>query len=87
MLNNKGRICGRCTALCPWNRPDVSPEHYAGWDGDMAKIVAEVNARARQWEQQDYVRPTEKTDKWWFDLEPRDGRLIIPHTSERQDPI
>ena len=86
VLNNKGRICGRCTALCPWNRPDVSPEHYAGWDGNMNTLRAEVDAHAEQLRRQSCKRPTEQTNKWWFDLEMQaDGRLAIPNSSERED--
>ncbi|MGA3126238.1 MAG: 4Fe-4S dicluster domain-containing protein [Candidatus Korobacteraceae bacterium] len=84
MLNSRGKICGRCTAMCPWNRPDVSPEHYADWDGNMDKILDEVNLRAQQLKEHNYSRATEKTDKWWFDLDlAADGSLIIPLTSER----
>jgi ferredoxin len=83
MLNKKGNMCGRCAKVCPWNRPDVSPDHYKNWDGDMLKIIDEVNQQAKRMKEQNYVHESENTHKWWLDLELINGRLEIPSSSKQ----
>lgn len=81
MFNKVGSVCGRCTKVCPWNRPDSEPHHFASWDGDPAYLYQSVNARAKRLYRDGFVDPTEMTNKWWFDLEEVNGRIVIPKSS------
>lgn len=83
-LNSKGAFCGRCNKVCPWNRPDTDPKHYAGWQGDMASIVREVDERACYLREHGFEDPRERGGKWWFDLEDIGGELVIPASSRAE---
>ncbi|MDW7740581.1 MAG: reductive dehalogenase domain-containing protein [Bacillota bacterium] len=80
-LNKKGSVCGKCTRLCPWNRPDSQPHHFTSWDGDINEFYKSINKRADLLRKNNYIDPSEYTQKWWFDLEYIDGELVIPKTS------
>ncbi len=77
-----GSGCSRCANFCPWNRPDVGPEFYKDWDGDVEKLYESVRARAAYLRERNFVTEEHETRRWWFDLaENEDGELIIPpHT-------
>ncbi len=81
MFNTKGGVCGRCARICPWNRPDTEPADFRAWDGDIKKIIADVDARAAYLRKRNFRDEREDTKKWWFDLEEVDGRLFIPKTT------
>ncbi|MDW7730660.1 MAG: reductive dehalogenase [Bacillota bacterium] len=81
ILNKKGSVCGRCTKVCPWNRPGTEPHTYTDWDGNLNRLYDEVDKQASLIRSRNYVDPSEKTDKWWFDLEEIDGKLVIPSSS------
>lgn len=66
ILNREGWVCGRCTKVCPWNRPEIEPHHFAGWDGDMQKIYDDVNRQAERIKNNNYKESAELTGKWWF---------------------
>jgi ferredoxin len=80
-LNKVGSVCGHCTRICPWNRPNSDPSDFKGWDGDIRKLIADVDARAAYLRQHRFRDEREDTHKWWFDLEEVDGRLIIPKST------
>lgn len=65
-LNN--RVCGRCSKLCPWSNPDISPEAYADWDGTNEWLHERARQRTKQIIENGWKDPQEETDKWWFDL-------------------
>lgn len=74
--------CGRCTNICPWNRPDSTPEDFKDWDGSIEALHKSVDARAKYLREHNFESETSQTDKWWFDLMLEDGRYAIPKTAE-----
>ena len=78
VVNKNGSVCGLCTRICPWNRPNSMPEDFKGWDGDLKKLFSDVDARAKWLQKHNFRDEREFTGKWWFDLEEIDGRITIP---------
>jgi ferredoxin len=86
ILNQEGGgVCGRCTKVCPWHRPNSEPQDFANWDSDIATLHRGVNEQRKHLLENNFVDPKECTDKWWFELEEVNGRLIVPtgRNSER----
>ena len=80
--NREGSVCGRCTKVCPWHRPDTEPRHFENWDGSLETLYNSVNAQRERLVADNYVDPLEKTHKWWFDLDQElDGNLFVPTKS------
>ena len=76
-------VCGRCANFCPWTRPDVGPEFYKDWDGDVEKLYESVRARAAYLRENNFNTDSYKTKRWWFDLiENEDGELVVPGGSK-----
>lgn len=84
ILNKEGCICGRCTKVCPWHRPNTEPHDFADWDGDIAELYKGVNEQRKRLINNNYVDQTELTDKWWFELDEVDGRLIVPTAKNKE---
>jgi len=82
-LNKYGNICGRCTKICPWNRPDSTPQDFADWDGSLDPLYQSVENQVAKLEKNNFVHETETTRKWWFDLEEIDNKYVIPETTKR----
>jgi epoxyqueuosine reductase len=78
ILNKEGTVCGRCTKVCPWNRPDMGPRDFADWDGDLGWLHKTVDQQRERNLANDFVDPRERTEKWWFRLEDRDGEVVTP---------
>ena len=79
VLNQEGCVCGRCTKVCPWTRPDSRPEDFADWDGSLDILHAGVNRQRALLAENNYVDPREATQKWWFELdETPEGDLVVP---------
>jgi len=79
VLNKEGCVCGRCTKVCPWTRPNSQPEDFAHWDGNLEELHRGVNEQREKLEENNYVDPMEATCKWWFELdEDLEGNLVIP---------
>jgi epoxyqueuosine reductase len=78
ILNQEGTVCGRCTKVCPWNRPDMGPADFDQWDGSLAWLHRTVDDQRERSAAADYVDPREHTGKWWFRLEDRDGEVVTP---------
>jgi epoxyqueuosine reductase len=78
ILNKEGTVCGRCTKVCPWNRPDMEPRDWTQWDGSLEWLHKTVDEQRDRNLASDFVNPREYTDKWWFRLEDRDGEVIAP---------
>lgn len=70
-----GDICQRCTKVCPFNRPDGTPEQFRGWDGDLDYLYRLVNEQRDKNIQNACEDPKEKTGKWWFPLRKQGERL------------
>jgi ferredoxin len=75
MTNPVGNMCQHCTKMCPWNRPDNRPEDFRDWNGDLKFIYDSVNRQAKRLRDNNFVDPDEFTNKWWFPLEFKDGKL------------
>lgn len=79
--------CGRCTNMCPWNRPKSRPEDFRDWDGSIEKLHAEVNEHASYLREHGLEREEHKTNQWWFDFMPDEtGNLNISSTAEFEIP-
>jgi reductive dehalogenase len=77
LTNQRGSSCGRCIKVCPWNKPH-GPLHSA------ARFVARTApALDGLMVKMDKVFYPEKKNPapWWFDLEERDGALVVPRSS------
>jgi len=84
VLNKEGCVCGRCTKVCPWHRPNTEPRDFADWDGSLEMLHQGVNRQRERLIAGNFVDPTEATDKWWFPLDEVDGRLITPAGENKQ---
>ncbi len=84
VLNKEGCVCGRCTKVCPWHRPDMDARDFAAWDGDLAWLHATVDEQRERLIANDFVDPHERTDKWWFALDEVDGELVVPTGRNQQ---
>jgi ferredoxin len=73
VLNKEGCVCGRCTEVCPWHRPDMEPRDWAEWDGSLEWLHKNVNEQRDRMIADSFVDPREWTDKWWFRLDTPDG--------------
>jgi NAD-dependent dihydropyrimidine dehydrogenase PreA subunit len=79
VLNKEGCVCGRCTKVCPWHRPDSEPRDFLNWDGSLEELHRSVDEQKKRLIANDYVDPLEATHKWWFELDQEsDGRLVVP---------
>jgi ferredoxin len=84
VFNKEGCVCGRCTKVCPWHRPDTEPRHFADWDGSLEALYASVNRQRESLIESNYVDPMEKTGKWWFELdETINEELVVPTAVNR----
>ena len=70
-----GDICQRCTKVCPFNRPNVGPDAFKNWDGDLSKLYEQVETRRVQMEACGWQEPEENTGKWWLPISWQDGVL------------
>lgn len=73
--NKKGSGCGVCVAVCPWNKPFTPFHRLVQW----TMMHVPVARRFGVWGDQllGYDKPDVK-NKWWFDLEDVDGRMVVP---------
>ena len=85
ILNREGCVCGRCTKVCPWTRPESRPEDFVEWDGSLEVLYKGVELQRKRLEENNYVDPLEATHKWWFELdEDEKGEIIIPQEINTQ---
>ena len=56
--------------------PFAEPRDFADWDGSIEWLHKRVDEQKAQVIANDYVHPTEATDKWWFPLDEVDGKLV-----------
>ncbi len=80
--------CGRCTDMCPWNRPESAPEYFRDWDGSIEALHAMVDKRADYLRAHNFETEEQKRGQWWFDLmlNPETGLYEIPDTAEFEIP-
>ncbi len=84
VLNEEGCVCGRCTKVCPWHIPGQEPRDFADWDGALTWLHKRVDEQHERVVANNYVDPTEHTQKWWFPLDEVDGKLIVPTGKNQQ---
>jgi epoxyqueuosine reductase QueG len=80
VLNKEGCVCGRCTKVCPWHRPDMEPRDWAEWDGSLEWLHNNVNEQRDRLVASNFIGEDELTKKWWFRLDEVDGEIIVPTT-------
>ncbi|MFQ5533417.1 MAG: hypothetical protein ACE5EM_01150 [Sphingomonadales bacterium] len=90
VTNQKGSACGRCMKTCPLNkvvtRDGPIVQRIASWLGINATWLKPVMIRIAIW-LDDLLGNGKrvKGQKWWPDLEYRDGRLVVPRGANRRD--
>lgn len=77
VLNKEGCVCGRCTKVCPWHRPDMEPRDWEEWDGSLGWLHKTVNDQRDRLIANSFVDPRERTNKWWFRLDAPDGEVVV----------
>lgn len=77
LSNQRGSSCGRCIKVCPWNKPEGRLHSAARLLARRAPALDGLLVRM------DKVFYSERNQPapWWFDLEERDGRLVVPGSS------
>ena len=84
VLNKEGSVCGRCTKVCPWHRPESEPHDFLNWDGNLEELHRGVDEQKKRLMENGYVDPLEATHKWWFELDQEsDGTLVVPNELNR----
>ncbi len=80
ITNPNGAGCGNCIKVCPWNKPDTW-YHRASIYAVQRSVLA---SRMLTWMDDllGYGKPVSK-DRWWFDLEYVDDRLVIPKKNRK----
>lgn len=73
--NKLGSGCGVCITVCPWNKPYTPFHRFIQWT--MRRIPLARNFAVLGDRLMGYDKPNLK-NKWWFDLEDVDGKLVIP---------
>jgi ferredoxin len=76
--NKEGNICGRCTKVCPWHRPNSEPRNFVNWDGNIKELHKLVNEQRVRLKNNNFVDPLERTSKWWFPLVTVKDQLVVP---------
>jgi epoxyqueuosine reductase len=84
VLNKEGCVCGRCTKVCPWHRPDMEPRDWAEWDGSLEWLHNTVNEQRDRLVANSFVDPRERTNKWWFRLDDVDGEIVTPTARNKE---
>jgi reductive dehalogenase len=75
VTNQNGASCGRCIRVCPWNKPKGWTHDAVRW---MVKNTPFLNkAIIKMGDLLGYSKPIFQ-NKWWFDLEEKDGIIRIP---------
>jgi epoxyqueuosine reductase len=77
ILNKEGCVCGRCSIVCPWHRPDMEPRDWAEWDGSIEWLHETVDRQRERTIANGFVDPRERTDKWWFRLDAPEGQVVV----------
>jgi 3-chloro-4-hydroxyphenylacetate reductive dehalogenase len=78
VLNPSGAGCGRCIKVCPWNKADTWYHRASIWAAQRSLPASKFLIWLDDF--LGYGKPVEK-DRWWFDLEEVDGKLIVPKRS------
>ena len=75
VTNSNGSGCGNCIKVCPWNKPDTWYHRASIWAVDHSVMASKLLV----WMDDllGYGKAVER-DKWWFDLEDVNGKLIVP---------
>ncbi len=73
--NLKGAACGRCMKTCPFNIEGVLAERMFLWAAIKLPFTRRFIARLDDKVGNGSINPTKK---WWWDLEWRDGRAVVP---------
>lgn len=73
--NLKGSACGRCMKTCPYNIEGVLSERVVLWSAIKLPFTRAFIAKLDDRVGNGSINPIKK---WWWDLEFRDGRTILP---------
>ena len=73
--NQKGSACGRCMKTCPYNIEGVLSERLFLWSAIKLPFTRRYIAQLDDRVGNGSINPIKK---WWWDLEWKDGRTILP---------
>lgn len=73
--NQKGSACGRCMKTCPYNTEGVLSERAFLWAAIKLPFARKWIANLDDKVGNGSINPIKK---WWWDLEYKDGRAIVP---------
>jgi len=83
LTNKKGSACGRCMKTCPLNKVVTKDgpllQRIASWCGINAMWLKPIMIPIAVWLDDKLGNGKQvKGQKWWLDLEYRDGKLVYP---------
>jgi 3-chloro-4-hydroxyphenylacetate reductive dehalogenase len=73
--NMQGTSCGTCLTVCPWNKPYTPFHRSVGWAMRHSSLARSAAIWGDDLLGYGKAHPKER---WWFDLEERDGVVGIP---------
>lgn len=82
VLNARGRGCGRCLKVCPWNKVDFPLHNAARWAAINLPWARRLLARLDDLLGFGNRNPIKK---WWFDHDNSDGKIVEPDATNRRD--
>ena len=87
ILNKEGCVCGRCTKVCPWNRPDMEPRDWAEWDGSLEWLHKTVDEQREAQRRQQLRRPARVHQQVVVPPRRAGRRDRHPHREERAEAL
>ena len=90
VTNQKGSACGRCMKTCPLNKVVTKDgpllQRIASWLGIRAMWLKPLLIPIAVWLDDKLGNGMRvPSQKWWLDLEYRDGKLVVPKGTNQRD--
>ncbi len=90
VTNQKGAACGRCMKTCPLNKVVTKDgpivQRIASWLGINAMWLKPLLVPIAVWLDDVMGHGKRvKSQKWWLDIEYRDGKLVVPPATNERD--
>jgi len=75
IMNKGGTICNTCVKVCPWSNPYTWTHNIVRWTVQRSSLARKIAIKATR---MSHPEKPHDDEKWWFDLEYRDGKLVTP---------